>query len=148
MVTQNPYEPPRTAVAEPQHLSQEPAPKVGTIRRSPALLVAYWLMFMASFALPIMAVFVIPVFAEVFQSFGTELSFFTLLVIRYRFALFAWPLIAFVPALMFSLSRVHGIRAYANYKTILVVFLGATVCSIVAMIVAMYLPNFSLGIVV
>lgn len=141
----NPYEPPRAAPDEPRHHSHTPDLKANTVPRSRALLTGYWLMFVASFASPITAVFVIPVFREVFKSFGTDLPFLTQAVLDYRLTLFAWPLIALVPAFLFSLDRVYAQGVHAIYKTGFVALLVAFVCSAFTVVLAMYLPIFTLG---
>ncbi|MDR2838654.1 MAG: hypothetical protein LBV49_08870 [Azonexus sp.] len=146
--TPNPGKPAGAKLAESPALPPPPDPKAHVAPRSKVLLIAYWLIFLTSFAFPAFVVFAIPAFEEVFQNFGVDLPNPTAAVINYRFALFVWPLIAFVPAVLISLESAYTPRIRTNHIIGFWLLLLILCCSAVIVVGAMYLPIFNLSRVV
>lgn len=124
---------------------QQPAMECDTVVRSTALLTGYWLVFAAALVFAIIAALSIPAFQELFQSFGADLPELTLVVINYRFALFALPLFALILAILLSQKKTIAKHAYRNFKIGLAVFVLLLCATFVTAAVALYLPVFQLG---
>ena len=84
------------------------------VTRSPALLIGYWAVFAAAVTFPVLATVSIPAFQDLFQSFGADLPTLTRAVINYQFALFIFPLIALILAILISMKKTFDKRTYLN----------------------------------
>ena len=113
--------------------------------RSRGLLVGWWMAFVFSWLLPVLAVAVIPSLEGVFSSFGSDLPQTTAAVVKYSWILFLFPLLVFVPSVIVSTqSRMHA-EAQRKYKNRLLASSGALVGVFAFVIFAMYLPLMRLG---
>jgi type II secretory pathway component PulF len=112
--------------------------------RTAVLLAAYWLVFMASLAFPLVAVFLVPAFEDVFRSFGPDLPLLTRALVEYRLALCAWPPITLAAAVFISVDGMSG-RIHSAYKHGLWVLMAALLCSAFIVALAMYLPIIAMG---
>jgi hypothetical protein len=124
---------------------QQTAIESNTVTRSTTLLTGYWIAFAVAAILAFFgAVLLIPAFQDLYPSFGADLPSLTLAVIKYRFALFVFPLIVLIPAVLVSIDRTIEKHTYTNYKISLAVFLVSLCVAFVSVAVALYLPIFRL----